>query len=182
VHYPVINKTGEVIASAVTNLDLHDMARIGRTFGVLRFYVVTPLADQQTLVHRIVDHWCAGYGADYNPHRGQALTRIRTCSALEDAVKAITEREGQPPRVVATCARPGPRRIGFSALRERIAEGKPWLLVFGTAWGLAETVIQGVDHVLEPIRGTGGYNHLPVRAAAAIVLDRLTEGLAEGRQ
>ena len=30
-----------------------------------------------------------------------------------------------------------------------------------------------VDEVLEPIAGTGDYNHLSVRAAAAIMLDRL---------
>jgi hypothetical protein len=173
VHHPVINKTGDVIASAVTNLDVHDLARIGRTFDVRRVYVVTPLCDQQELVHRILDHWCRGFGADHNPHRSQAMDRIRVCDALDGAVGAIRRREARPPRVVATCARSGPRRIGFAALRRWIADDDPCLLVFGTAWGLADTVLERADAVLEPIPGAGGYNHLPVRAAAAIILDRL---------
>ncbi len=52
----MVNKKGEIIASAVTNLDLHDIARAARTFGVGRFFVVTPLADQKRLVEKIVAH------------------------------------------------------------------------------------------------------------------------------
>ena len=50
VHYPVVNKNQEIIGSAVTNLDIHDIARAGRTFGVGTFYIVTPYQDQQKLV------------------------------------------------------------------------------------------------------------------------------------
>ena len=49
IHYPVINRNGKVIASAITNLDIHDISRISKTFGVNRFYIVTPLKDQQAL-------------------------------------------------------------------------------------------------------------------------------------
>ena len=34
VHYPVVNRRGEVIVSALINLDLHDIARAAKTFGV----------------------------------------------------------------------------------------------------------------------------------------------------
>ena len=43
IHHPVVNKNGMIIGSAVTNMDLHDIARAGRTFGVRGYYVVTPL-------------------------------------------------------------------------------------------------------------------------------------------
>ena len=43
-------KTAQMIASAVTNLDLHDIARACRTYGVNGYYVITPLEDQQVLV------------------------------------------------------------------------------------------------------------------------------------
>ena len=54
-------------------------------------------------------------------------------------------------------------------------DGKPVLLVFGTGWGLADEVIQAADVLLEPVRAreATGYNHLSVRAACAIMLDRL---------
>jgi hypothetical protein len=50
------------------------------------------------------------------------------------------------------------------------------LLLLGTGWGLAAEVLDRVDDVLEPIAGAGPYNHLSVRAAAAIMLDRLRNG------
>jgi hypothetical protein len=50
---------------------------------------------------------------------------------------------------------------------------RPFLLVFGTAWGLTREFIEAADYVLAPIMGATGYNHLSVRSAAAIVLDRL---------
>ena len=50
---------------------------------------------------------------------------------------------------------------------------QPYLLIFGTGWGLTETVFSRADVVLEPVRGPGSYNHLSVRSAVAIILDRL---------
>ena len=53
-HYPVYNRQRQVIVSAVTNLDIHDIARAALTYGVKSFYVVTPLQDQQKLVKRLL--------------------------------------------------------------------------------------------------------------------------------
>jgi len=173
VHHPVVNREGETIASAVTNLDLHDLARIGCTYGVQRCYIVTPLADQQALVRRIVDHWTRGFGAARNPDRCQAMKGLRIATSLDEAAAAVEKREGRPPLRVATCARPDNRRLTITGLRAAASNGSPCLLVFGTASGLANELLQEADAVLEPIRGAGAYNHLPVRAAAAIILDRL---------
>jgi hypothetical protein len=48
----------------------------------------------------------------------------------------------------------------------------PFLMLFGTGWGLTREVKDGSDYVLAPIEGKG-YNHLSVRSAVAIILDRL---------
>ena len=58
------------------------------------------------------------------------------------------------------------------AVRQALAE-RPVLLVFGTGHGLAFEALERCDGALRPIRYLEGYNHLPVRGAAAIVLDRL---------
>jgi len=50
---------------------------------------------------------------------------------------------------------------------------EPSLLVLGTGYGLADEMLDRCDVLLEPIRGNDEYNHLSVRAAAAIILDRL---------
>ena len=56
-HYPVYNRQRQVIVSSVTNLDIHDIARAALTYGVSRFYMVTPLEDQLKLVQRLLAHW-----------------------------------------------------------------------------------------------------------------------------
>lgn len=175
VHHPVTNKNGDVIASAVTNLDLHDIARAARTYGVNSFYVVTPIEDQITLVDQLITHWISGAGAAYNPKRRQALELIRVKRTLEEVIADIKSMPGScgRPRTVVTSAVAKRTTVSFSNLRRRLCDGFPYLLVFGTAWGLAETLISSADFSLEPVTGTTKYNHLSVRSAAAIVLDRL---------
>ena len=172
-HYPVVNKSGAVIASAITNLDLHDISRAAKTYGVRSYYVVTPLEDQQVLAKKIIAHWTKGAGAGYNPSRGSALELIRIKSSLAEAAAHIERVENEYPKIVATCARRHPSNISFEDFRTLLDKGQPHLLVFGTAWGLAETLISTADYILEPIKGAADYNHLSVRAAAAIILDRL---------
>jgi hypothetical protein len=173
VHYPVVNRAGETIGSAVTNLDLHDIARAGCTYGVSTYWVVTPDPQQQELAAKIVDHWTQGYGGSVNPDRKEALSLIRICADLDDVIRRMTEKWGVKPRVCATCARPGQSTAGYAAVRRMHAEGSPLLLLFGTAWGLAPEMILAADEILPPLRGPGEYNHLSVRSAVSIILDRL---------
>jgi len=173
VHAPVVNRKGEVIGSAVTNLDLHDIARACRTFGVHTYWVITPFARQRELSSQILAHWLTGHGSTANPDRGEALALIRIIADLQEAIGAARQKWGRELRVVATCARTRPDTVEYTQLRRQIGAGQPVLLVFGTAWGLAPEVFDMVDTTLPPICGTGTYNHLSVRSAASIVLDRL---------
>ena len=176
IHYPVVNKNGQIIASAVTNLDLHDIARAARTYGVRTFYVVTPLKDQQELVKRLLSHWLEGVGAQYNPARGEALGLIRIADSVETVKQEIQTQEEQKTETVVTCAKDHPGSLHFSQFRDMLDKGNPYLLMFGTAWGISQDFIATADHVLEPVRGNTDYNHLSVRSAASIILDRLLGG------
>jgi hypothetical protein len=173
IHHPVINKNGKVIASAVTNLDIHDISRAARTFGVQSFYIVTPLEDQRALADRIVSYWVTGAGAAYNPKRNEALKMISIRAMLSEVVEEIYAERGKRPGIVATSAKQHRRRFSYSDFQLQLKTGNPYLLAFGTAWGLSEDFINHADHVLDPIIGNGRYNHLSVRSAAAIMLDRL---------
>ena len=173
VHFPVYNKIGEVVVSSVTTLDVHDISRVCRTYGVGTFYVVTPLKTQQELVERLVGHWLKGHGAEYNPTRKEALLKTVVKNNLDDAVKNITEQCGKKPRIVVTGAKEAPKSIGYAALKDELKQGDPTLLVFGTGWGLEKNLVQSADHALLPIEGVNGFNHLPVRGAISIILDRL---------
>jgi hypothetical protein len=174
VHYPVNNKRGEVVATAVTNLDIHDIARAAATYGVSRYFVINPMPSQRRLVGRIVDHWVTGYGGSYNPDRGRALTTISVVDSLASAVNWIVEATGREPVIVGTSARSGKETIDYNRLRAMISEDcAPYLLLFGTGWGMTEEVKGLCTYMVEPIQGQGDYQHLSVRSAAAVVLDRL---------
>ena len=173
VHHPVYNKAGQVITSAVSNLDLHDISRAAKTYGVKAFYVVTPLEDQQALVERIVSHWISGFGASYNPDRKAALEMVSLVSSFDEAIEAITNKEGIRPLTLATDARTQKNNLDFNKLPTILDSEKPLLFTFGTAWGLTREFIESADYVLAPIIGPTDYNHLSVRSAVAIVLDRL---------
>jgi len=168
----VYNKVGEIVTSSVTTLDVHDISRICRTYSLGSFYVVTPLKTQQELVARLIDHWVKGFGAEYNPTRKESLLKTVVKNSLADVVADIEARRGARPFTVVTGARRHPGSIGYRELAAKFGEGHH-LLLFGTGWGLEKSVMKDADHVLMPIAGAGDYNHLPVRAAVAIILDRL---------
>jgi hypothetical protein len=173
-HHPVYDRNGEIVATAVTNMDVHDLARIGKTFGVRGVYIATPVRALRLLAEKIMDHWERGFGATYNETRRVALALVHTVNDLDAAILEIERETGEAPVLVATSAREGGGRTQFAELRTRLErDTSPHLLILGTGWGLAAEVLERADLVLEPIRGVSNYNHLPVRAAAAIMLDRL---------
>lgn len=173
-HYPVYNKHRQLVTTAFTNLDIHDIARTSRTFGLSRYYLVSPSEEQQQLIQRIVTHWDSGWGADYNPDRREALSIVRTVHNLQDALTDLQMAYRLPVNIIATGAARRPDATTFAALRKSLEnKDQHHLLLLGTGWGLADEVFQQATTILEPIQGCGDYNHLPVRSALAIMLDRL---------
>ena len=174
-HHPVYDKNHQVVTTAVTNMDIHDICRAGKTYGIQGVYVVTPVKPLQKLALKIIDHWEVGYGSQYNVTRKDALALARISDNLDDTIIDIEKESGQKPHIVVTSARDtGTRRTSFVALRDMLQSGiRPFLVIFGTGWGLTETIISQADYVLEAVEADSDYNHLSVRSAAAIILDRL---------
>lgn len=173
VHAPVKNRRGEEIAAAVTNLDLHDLARLACTYELPASYVITPLKDQQALVHRLIHHWLHGIGGQLHPDRERALRRLRVAFTLEEAIADVEREQGRSPFLWATSAQGSGADVAPSEARMILeATGRPGMMVFGTGWGLSEKVWRLCHGTLSPVQGRGDYNHLSVRCAAAILLDR----------
>lgn len=173
VHWPILDKSGKIVATNVTNLDVHDIARACRVYDVPRYFVIHPMKEQLMFVSRLLDFWRVGGGSRYNPMRKTALTPVLTAESIEKVRSVLPAST----RVVATSARQGleaPAPITFQELKESL-EAQPTLLLFGTGFGLSPDALAACDFVLEPIRGVGpsDYRHLSVRSAVSICLDRL---------
>ncbi len=175
VHYPIYNKNKETITTSVTNLDIHDIARCSATYDLERYYIIHPLPTQHQLIQEIIGYWQKGFGALYNADRKEAFNLVSLKESIEAVKKELAESYSGETYVVVTDAKKNPRTINYKNFRNFLEndEEKNILLLFGTGWGLTKEVLEEADYVLEPIYGRGDYNHLSVRSAVAIILDRL---------
>ncbi len=179
VHYPILDREKRIVATNVTNFDIHDIARSCTVYGVEKYYIIHPQQEQLMFVERILDHWRIGQGARYNPYRRTALENVKTCASLDEALKDWN----QPCLKIGTHARPVPGVADWTIpnLRRHMAENnedgslKPVFLLFGTGFGMTSEYMQQLDGVLESIRGAPpkDYRHLSVRSAVSIYLDRI---------
>ncbi len=173
-HYPVYDRNHNVVTTSVTNIDVHDIARSCRTYHAHAFFVVTPVDALRGLVRKILRHWQDGPGSSYNDNRRQAMELVRLERDLEGVLIEIERETGELPTLVATSARPMPRQTAWKqAARQLADDSRPWLLLLGTGWGMTDELVERCDLRLPPVNGPGDYNHLSVRAAAAVILDRL---------
>lgn len=177
VHSPIKNKRGELVTTSVTNMDIHDISRSCRTYGVKNYHIITPLEAQHGLIKRILGHWEQDKNGAYNPDRQDALSIARLSVSLEEAISQIEEKEGKRPLVCATGANFEEYELSPKQVKERAGiDNLPIFLLFGTGWGLHAQALELADVLIEPIFGAAedGYNHLSVRSAVAIYLDRLS--------
>ncbi|MGR6836604.1 RNA methyltransferase [Syntrophomonas erecta] len=173
-HYPMYNKRRDIITTSVTNLDLHDIARVARTYDVEGFFIAHPCDNQHQLIRDILAYWQEGYGGQYNPDRKEAFELLKVERSLEDVIGAIQAESGQRPLVVATDARRYPQNISYRDLKARLfANNEVYLILFGTGWGIQQEIVEQCDYILEPVEPERIYNHLSVRSAVSIILDRL---------
>lgn len=170
-HFPVYNKNKEVVTTCVTGFDLSDIARSCCTYGIKKYFVVNPISGQRQFAERILDHWKKEESQNFNSTRVEALNLVSIKKELREVLDEISK--NGTPVVVATSARQK-GTYKYDKLREEIKKSKrPYLILFGTGWGLCEEVIDGADIVLSPVAGGTEYNHLSVRSAAAVIMDRL---------
>ena len=174
-HYPIKDRIGDLVATNVTNFDIHDIARACRVYGIDRYYIIHPIKEQLMFVHRVLDHWNVGEGSKFNPMRKTALRDVRTAESLPHALRDWGFEEA---KIIVTSARSleGQQSFTFKGLKSVLeSENQPYFLVFGTGFGLTHDFIKSCHGILEPIKGnsTDDYRHLSVRSAVSICLDRL---------
>jgi len=173
-HDKMVDKQGKLVTTSITLIDIHDIARSSRTFGATNLFISHPSPHLRSLAKTLKSHWDEGFGATYNPNRKEALEAVEVVEDLDEAMSRIDERTGRLPKLVATSAKPGGARISFKEMRALLEkDDTPYLLLLGTGWGMSDELLERADLFLEPINGPTPYNHLSVRSACAIMLDRL---------
>ncbi len=174
IHFPVVNKFGKKVTVSLTNLDIHDMSRCSRSYSLAGFFAVTPLEDQQKLAQKLIDYWTCGAGSEANPDRARALAMAEVVSSLDGAIEIVRQKTGRLPRLVATSAVANQHGAGEVAVSDvtDMLEKEPVLLLFGTGFGLAKEVVERCQ-LLRPLRYLDEYNHLSVRSAVSIYVDRI---------
>jgi tRNA (guanine37-N1)-methyltransferase len=172
VHDPVVGKSGETMVSSITTLDIHDMARVGKTYGAQAVYIVTPVLDQKLMVERIKSHWLDDKALRSGVRRVEALSLIKVVPSIAEGV-ADAKNRAKFVKLLATSAADDAGFISPGEFASAASEADEWIIMFGTAYGLAPELLEKADCRLAPVLGRGEFNHLPVRAASAIILDRL---------
>ncbi len=173
-HYPVYNKNKEIVASSVTNFDIHDIARCARTYGINKYFIVHPQKSQRDFTSRLISFWQDGYGREYNSDRSTAVDIVEIVADL----KEIEDKYGNH-ILIATTAQDKPMGIDIDKLAKETVLNPElnYLILFGTGWGIAEEVFAMSDYTLKPVLGSGEYNHLSVRSAVAIIIDRIKNSI-----
>ncbi len=174
VHYPVYDRNMRTVTTSVTNLDIHDISRSCLSFGVKKYFLITPVESQHQIIQRILSFWKTDAAKSYNRDRNVALQVIEICNSIDLAKMWIRNQEGSDPLVITTTARAQEKQLYFSDFFKVNQENKPILLLFGTGNGLVNELHDQADFILEPIIGASDYNHLSVRSAVAIILDRIS--------
>jgi hypothetical protein len=180
-HYPIFNRNKEIVATTITHFDVHDIARICRSYGVKKYHLIHPALEQLMFVSRLKEHWSLGLGKDFNPLRAEAMKIVETAESLT----SLKDDQGFY-KVYATSAKDHLEfpRIGFSGLIEELKElkhnsvhqtvkneahrdsiphldsnsiaTKKILIIFGTGSGLVKSVFEDCDALIEPIVGFEG--------------------------
>jgi hypothetical protein len=176
-HYPMVDRSNTTVATSITLIDIHDIARSSCTFGCRRFFVVHPGTYQKQLARSVLSYWQDGEGRDYNAKRSEALSLVDVVGTLEDAIIKTELETGQSVKLIGTSAKSSENRVSFLEMSQIIASGSDaqYIMLLGTGWGMHQEILDRVDYFLEPILGAGAFNHLSVRSAAAIMLHKVTD-------
>jgi hypothetical protein len=172
IHHPIHDRERAIVTGAITNLDLHDISRSAHTYGLAAFYIAHPIAAQRELAARVREHWLTGSGSRRIPDRVPPMRGLRIVTSLDEALSEC----GADAELWVTSAQQSRKSLPHDEARARLqGEGPPVLIAFGTGWGLADAIMDRAQWLLDPIRSPreDGFNHLSVRAAAAITFDRL---------
>jgi tRNA (guanine37-N1)-methyltransferase len=174
-HADIVTAGGSDGTTSVTSIDIHDIARSCATYGVKKFFLVTPLLDQQAIIKEFTKFWLSERGANYNKSRFEAISILQVCSSFDEVLERIEAIEGTLPIKISTSAKKAQKDetvICYNDQEVVWTQNKPVLIILGSGQGLSQKILDASEYLLTPVCGMTDYNHLSVRSAAAIIIDR----------
>ncbi|RMH68497.1 MAG: RNA methyltransferase [Gemmatimonadetes bacterium] len=169
-HYPAVNRHGDIITATVEYFDFFDMSRVSLTYPLQAFYIVNPLASQREFARHLLRH---GSAREQDVKRNRVFSKTRVAAGVPEIIHEVVAERGKTPLIIATSAKRYPQTITFAEVTHLLESHQPVVLLFGKAWGMPPEFVQQADYVLEPVDTGTGYNHLSVRSAVSIIVDRL---------
>jgi tRNA (guanine37-N1)-methyltransferase len=180
-HYVVIMHSQVIVGdgsrtghTSVASIDIHDLARSCKTYGIKNFFIVTQLEDQFKIVSTFFEFWHSKRGQDYNLSRYNAIESVILSKSFDAVLGKIKEQENADPIIITTSAKTHGKGVKIDYFSQGLVwkENRPVVIVFGTGQGLSDEIMDQSNFILTPVKGLTDYNHLSVRSAAAIILDR----------
>lgn len=173
-HYPVRLEGGRTGHSSLTNLDAHDIGRISRSYGMGPFFILLSLKEQRVILDNILSHWMGRQGA-YDD-RKKAIAQIIPVSGFAELEERAADYYGARPAFIASSAAWPDKKMRRQLLTpsdvRALCQEKPVIILLGTARGLDLKALPMEFSLLRPLRFLDE-NHLSVRAAAAVMADRI---------
>lgn len=170
IHYPAVNRRGKIITATVEAFDFYDISRISLTYPITTFFIVNPLEAQKKFALRLLTKGCV---REKDVKRRKVFSKTEWQPDLETVIENITNETNTQPLIVATSAKRYSNTISFGQIGEWLQQNQPILLLFGKAWGMPPELVAKADYILESIDAGTGYNHLSVRSAVSIIVDRI---------
>lgn len=152
-------------------MDMHDISRISATYGLGGYFVIHPDEKMRNIAHKLSGHWTTGDGKNRNSDRYDAIKNMKIVPDLDAAKTEIKKIHGEEPVTIGTTARKKEKSKPLSHILKQ--KKSPFLILFGTAGGIEDNFLDSLDIILEPIVTGSGYNHLSVRSAVSIFIDRI---------
>src|SRR5580698_2863578 len=148
IHHPVLDRNGRIVTSAITSLDIHDIARSAHTYDVKRAYIVHPIPEQREFAATVIDHWRFDFGRSFDGRRREALELIKIVDTLDAAIADAAAVAASRPLIVHTSARTsGGMMTGELRRKLEAPDARPAMILFGTGFGMAPSVLDRADIV-----------------------------------
>ncbi len=172
-HFPVHLEQGRIGSSSLTNLDVHDIGRISHSYGMCPFFILLSLKEQREILDNILRHWNNLDNPQTNQDRKKALSQVFPVQSFAELEEKATAYYGlRPIFIVSSASWPDRKQILTPEDVRRICQNYPAIILLGTARGLDLKSLAFNFDILRPLRFLDE-NHLSVRAAAAIIADRI---------